>query len=402
MKNIIIINQYVSMPGEKSNGRFRYLADLLANKENNVELITTNFSHRDKKHRSLDENRKNTFQYKFTMLPEPGYKKNISLKRFYSHYIFSKNLRKYLSKIQKPDVIYCAVPSLDVAKEAVTYAKKNNIRFILDIQDLWPEAFKMIFKIPLLKDILFYPMKKEANYIYKNANDIVAVSNTYVNRATSVNTRYKNKLTVFLGTDLEYFDKCQEENKIHYNDGKIRIAYIGTLGHSYDLITVIEAISLLQRKGINNIKFVIMGDGPLKDKFQKYANEKDIDCDFTGRLDYPKMVGNLCSCDIAVNPIIKGSAGSIINKVGDYAAAGLPIINTQESKEYRDLVEKYKIGFNCNNKDFIDVAEKIEILIKDNSKIKKMGLNNRKLAEEKFDRKKTYGYIRNLILDEDK
>lgn len=402
MKNIIIINQYVSMPGEKSNGRFRYLADLLANKENNVELITTNFSHRDKKHRSFDENRKHTFQYKFTMLPEPGYKKNISLKRFYSHYIFSKNLRKYLNKIKKPDVIYCAVPSLDVAKEAVTYANKNNIRFILDIQDLWPEAFKMIFKIPLLKDILFYPMKKEADYIYKNANDIVAVSNTYVNRATHVNSTYKNKLTVFLGTDLEYFDKCQEENKIHYNDGKVRIVYIGTLGHSYDLITVMEAISLLKRKGINNIKFVIMGDGPLKGKFQKYANEKDIDCDFTGRLDYPQMVGNLCSCDIAVNPIIKDSAGSIINKVGDYAAAGLPVINTQESKEYRDLVEKYKIGFNCNNKDFIDVAAKIEILINDNSRIKTMGLNNRKLAEEKFDRKKTYGYIKNLILDEDK
>lgn len=400
--DIVIVSQYLRDIEcfESNNSRFVYIAKLLAmSKNNNVEIITSDFNHTKKekfnKIGKLDG-------VKITACHEPGYPKNVCLKRFNSHKKLSKNIKEYLEKRKKPDIIYCAIPSLAVGKIVAQYAEKNGVRFVIDIQDLWPEAFKMVFKIPLLSNAIFYPMKKEADYIYKNANDIVAVSNTYINRAIRVNSIYKNKLTVFLGTDLEHFDKCQEENKIHYNDGKVRIVYIGTLGHSYDLITVMEAISLLKRKGINNIKFVIMGDGPLKGKFQKYANEKDIDCDFTGRLDYPQMVGILCSCDIAVNPIIKDSAGSIINKVGDYAAAGLPVINTQESKEYRDLVEKYKIGFNCNNKDFIDVAAKIEILINDNSRIKTMGLNNRKLAEEKFDRKKTYGYIKNLILDEDK
>ncbi len=36
------------------------------------------------------------------------------------------------------------MPSLDVAKVAAKYAKENNIRFIIDIQDLWPEAFRMV------------------------------------------------------------------------------------------------------------------------------------------------------------------------------------------------------------------------------------------------------------------
>ena len=43
------------------------------------------------------------------------------------------------------------------------------------------------------------------------------------------------------------------------------------------------------------------------------------------------MVGMLGVCDIAVNSISKGAAQSIINKHGDYAAAGLPVVNTQES-----------------------------------------------------------------------
>ena len=143
-------------------------------------------------------------------------------------------------------------------------------------------------------------------------------------------------------------------------------------------------------KGINNIKFVVMGDGPLKDDFENYAKKMGITCEFTGRLKYEKMVGLLSSCDIAVNPISEKSVASIINKVGDYAAAGLPVINTQNSDEYKNLVDKYQIGFNCMNNDANSIATKLESLIKDKKLREKFGKNNRKLAEEKFDREKTY------------
>ena len=111
------------------------------------------------------------------------------------------------------------------------------------------------------------------------------------------------------------------------------------------------------------------------------------------------MVSELCLCDIAINPIKENSAASIINKVGDYAAAGLPIINTQESEEYRRLVEEYDIGFNCKNNNPEDIAKKIKILV-DNKELRELkGKNNRRLAEEKFDRKKTYKEIIKLIRD---
>ena len=54
----------------------------------------------------------------------------------------------------------------------------------------------------------------------------------------------------------------------------VRIAYIGTLGHSYDIPLVINSIKYLNEKGINNLKFIIMGDGPLKEEFENYAEEK--------------------------------------------------------------------------------------------------------------------------------
>ena len=223
---------------------------------------------------------------------------------------------------------------------AAQFCKKNKIKFVIDVQDLWPEAFQLVLKLPIIKDIAFLPMKKIADYIYSNADEIVAVSETYAKRATNSNKKiHKEGISVFLGTDMNNFDKCAEENAKNYTDKKLRIAYVGTLGHSYDLKVIIDALSLLKAKGYNNYEFVIMGDGPLKENFEEYSKKKDIPCNFTGRLEYKKMVGILCSCDIAVNPIIHGAAQSIINKVGDYAMAGLPVISTQECEEYRNLLE---------------------------------------------------------------
>ena len=395
-KKILIIANFTKLPWEKGNSRFPYIINLIDKEKYDVELVTSSFSHGDKRQREKQPEDMN-LDYKITLIDEPGYKKNVSLKRFYSHHVFAKNVEKHLGQIEKPDVIYCAVPSLDVAKVAAKYAENNDIKFIIDIQDLWPEAFKMVFNVPVISDIIFYPMKKTADYIYSKASSIVAVSKTYANRAAIVNKKFEKKLSVFLGTDLDYFDEAHKMFEIVPFDDVVRIAYIGTLGSSYDIKCVIDSIKILNDKGIKNILFVVMGNGPLQEDFEAYSKEMDVNCDFTGRMAYEEMVGKLCSCDIAVNPIRKGSAGSIINKVGDYAAAGLPVVNTQESKEYRKLVEDYQIGFNVENGNAVELAEKLELLYKDESLRKRLGKNNRRLAEEKFDRARTYKEIKKLI-----
>lgn len=160
------------------------------------------------------------------------------------------NLRKYLKQRKKPDIIYCAVPSLSVASVAAKYAKENNIRFIIDVQDLWPEAFKMVFNIPILSGLLFFPFeKKKANYIYSVADEIIAVSKTYANRALKVNNKVKDYHVVFLGTELLHFDKYASCG-LNKPKNEFWIVYVGTLGHSYDLISVINALKIVKSKGI--------------------------------------------------------------------------------------------------------------------------------------------------------
>ena len=136
-----------------------------------------------------------------------------------------------------------------------------------------------------------------------------------------------------------------------------------------------------------------MGDGPLKLEFEKYALEKKVNVEFRGRLEYPKMCGLLSACDVAVNPISHGAAQSIINKHADYVASGIPVISTQECKEYKRLVYAYDMGINCDNGNIIQIADAIEKIMNDETVRERMGENARRCARERFDRKYTYKLI---------
>ena len=86
--DILMITHFTQMPDENKNGRFHYLAvELMKNQNNKVEIVTTSFSHADKMQRKKQENTNPI--YKFTMVYEPGYPKNVCLKRFYSHWVMS-------------------------------------------------------------------------------------------------------------------------------------------------------------------------------------------------------------------------------------------------------------------------------------------------------------------------
>lgn len=400
MKDILIVTHFTQAPNEQGNGRFHYIANKLTdNEENQIEIVTTSFSHRYKRKRIITNEELNGVCYKFTMVDEPEYPKNVCLKRFYSHYIMSRNLEKYLKSRRKPDVIYCAIPSLDVAKVAAKYARKNDIRFIIDVQDLWPEAFEMVFHVPVLSGLLFAPMKRQADYAYRQADEIVAVSETYLNRALKVNKKCNRGHVVFLGTELETFDNNKHTDiKWSKENTELWLGYCGTLGSSYDLICVIDALRIIQDKGLTVPKFVVMGDGPRRKEFEDYGRERGVACLFTGSLPYQQMCALLVKCDMVVNPITHAAAQSIINKHADYAASGLPVLNTQECEEYRELVAEYNMGFNCNNNDAKDLADKMVLLINNPILRREMGCNARRCAEEKFDRGKSYQKIVKRII----
>lgn len=392
--DIVIISEFCEDFSKLDNDRFFCIAKMLSdNPDNSIEIITSCFRHTTKKHRI-----KPVEQWPFiiSFIYEPGYPRNVCLKRFRSHYIWGKNVLKYIkNRKNRPDVVYCAIPSLTGPYLVAKYCEKEHIRFVIDVQDLWPEAFQMIVNIPVISRIVFMPIKKLADGIYGRADLICAVSDTYCKRALSVNKKCNKTITVFLGTELAKFDEYASGTPIlEKKEGEIWLAYCGTLGSSYDLTCAIDALAIIND---DRIRFIIMGDGPKMAEFKNYAMIKGVNAEFVGRLQYNNMCSLLNVCDIAINPIMHMAAQSIINKHADYAASGKAILNTQENEEYRNLVKGYNMGINCRNDDPEDLAKKIKWLLDNEYERNKMGLNARKCAEERFDRKVTYIKLINAI-----
>ena len=396
-KDIVLAVNFWSFEFEKKSTRYRTLVTMLSEAGHEVEVVSSSFRHQTKEQRDIDFIKTIEAPYKVTLLKEPDYKKNVSLQRIYSHHCFAKEVTEYLKERKRPDVIICSVPSLSVGSAVTKFAEKNGIRVVIDVQDLWPEAFKMALNIPVVSDVLFSPMMLQANKIYSRADKVMAVSETYVKRGLENNGKDSEGLAVFIGTDSELVREAVEGKSTEKSGDKFVIGYIGTLSHSYDIKSVIDALAILKERGYKNIVFRVMGIGPHLEAFKKHAEEKGVDCEFTGMLEYGDMMASLMSCDCAVNPIIGSSVSSIINKVSDYAMAGVPVINTQNSQEYRALLEEYECGINCENGNAESIAEAILRLCENKELREKMGENSLRLGKEKFDRTVTYKKIVDLI-----
>ena len=112
---------------------------------------------------------------------------------------------------------------------------------------------------------------------------------------------------------------------------------------------------------------------------------------------YGKMAAYLAKSDIVVNSFVKKAPQSIVTKIGDYLASGHPMINTCMSPEFRKKVETDGFGINIMPEDEEILADAIERLYEDEEMRKEMGKRAREIAEEQFDRRKSYKKIVELI-----
>ena len=149
--DIVIVSEFSESFAKDDNDRFLYLAKMLSEKHE-TELVTSTFRHSVKSRRTEPEA---PWPFRITFLEEPGYPRNICLQRFRSHRTWGRNVLAYLKERKKPDVICCAVPSLTGPLKVAKYCEKQGIRFVIDIQDLWPEAFRMALDLPVVSSAAF-------------------------------------------------------------------------------------------------------------------------------------------------------------------------------------------------------------------------------------------------------
>jgi len=397
-KRIAVVATSAAIGEEKGLNRMYYLAELLEKNGYYVDFITSDFQHWSKSYRNINKIKSYGSRCNIVLLHEIGYKKNIEPKRICSHYIFAGNVGRYL-ELHMYSLVYCDMPDNHVAAVCAKYAKRHKIPFIVDVEDLWPKAMYMVFDVPILSSFFFSYFSRDAKIVYKLCNGVIGSSDTYRDDALNYGIDIAQKATVYVGNDLALFDAGVKKyaSAINKESGEYWVTYAGTLGTSYDIKTMIQAAGILTKKNINDIKILLLGDGPLRKKLEKRAKETGGNIHFLGYLPFEKMAAYLSKSDIVVNSVKKDAPQSIVSKIGDYLASGRPMINTCTDPEFWKKVKTDGFGINVRPENAAKLVGAILYLKNRPEKCKEMGEIARKIAAEQFDRPKAFMRIVDMI-----
>lgn len=326
---VLIAAPFCSLPGEPYFNRFLYLANLLS--ENyDVTLLTSRFRHFDKIHRASNANFNENF--KVVLIDEPGYKKNVGIGRLYSHHVFCKNFHNYLRAGARYDLVYSAYPLIQTNIILGELKRKLGFKLVIDVQDVWPEAISAVIPFVSKLPLRVLPFTSKANMAYKAADGLVAVSKTYMDRALlSLNKSVPCEI-VYLGSSLGTYDLTSVVNT---PDEVFRMGYLGTLSHSYDVETVMVGVSELVAEGYE-IELHIFGGGPFEERLKSKGCRGVV---FHGFVDFGSAIEFIRTCQIAINAIASGAPQSVTNKLSDYLALGIPLINSQQNAEVAALLK---------------------------------------------------------------
>lgn len=391
-KRIAIYTQDAKLGNEvKGATRYVYLATLLHEHGYDVDFITSGFQHWEKRQRDVGHFDAGTDAYTIRFIEEPFYPKNMCPQRIWAHHVVAKRVSEYFDEHHDYDLIYCQIPPNDVAREIGKAAQKFNIPFVVDVNDLWPEAFRVALDVPVLSDILFSPFYRQARAVYQMADAVVGTSDEYRERGLRDARSGIPSETVYVGNQLCEFDAgvAAHASQIDKPAGDIWVSYAGTLSACYDLETLVRAMALVQ-KTHPEAKLQILGDGSERDNLKAAAHSSGAKVVFHGYLPYSQMAAWLSKSDITINSLVEKAAQSIVTKIGDYLAAGKPMVNTSCSKEFRAKVEADGFGVNVKPGDAEGMARVLIDLIEDSSRRAQMGEKARAIAEEQFDRPHSY------------
>jgi glycosyltransferase involved in cell wall biosynthesis len=294
------------------------------------------------------------------------------LKRIYAMYEFYKNLLKVVKSFAKPDAILGSSAHPLAAVAAIKLAQKFGCQSIVEVRDLWPESF-VAYGIVTRKNPLLRLLYAGEKWIYKNADKLVFTmegGKDYIieqgwdtdqdgpidiNKVHHINN----------GVDIEVFNNNKESYQFEDEDLEdsttFKVIYAGSIRLVNNVKSIVDAAVEIRKLGVENIKFLIFGDGSDRAPLEQYCNDNRIDnVVFKGFVDKKYIPYILSKSDLNIihfeqNKIKK--YGASLNKMFEYFASGKPTLSDCEFGY--DLIEKYKCGVVIDSADAKRMAKEI-------------------------------------------
>lgn len=169
---------------------------------------------------------------------------------------------------------------------------------------------------------------------------------------------------------------------------KFIVMYSGNIGLYYDLENIIKVTEHFKR--YNDLAFVFIGEGAVKQKMQSFVEEKEINnvhfLPYQPK-EFIKYSLNAADVHLVVNQ--KGIKGvSVPSKIYGVMAAGKPILGVlEQGSEAQMLIAKAECGVVVEPQDYQGITEQIEYLYKlEKEKLLNLGFNGRDYLDQHLKR----------------
>ncbi|QWT18123.1 glycosyltransferase [Collinsella sp. zg1085] len=398
-KKIAIVSADAKLGSElKGATRYVYLAERLSAAGYQVDFITASFQHWEKRQRDVSHTDYQAHSFNLVFLDEPSYPNNMCVQRIWAHHVLARRVAAYFKTHTDYNLIYCQIPPNDVTRAAGRAAHRLHIPFVVDVNDVWPEAFEIAFSVPVLSRVLFAPFAAQARAAYQLANAVVGTSEEYTHRAFQDRAEDIPKRTVYVGNDLAVFDAgaAQYAASVIKPDDEFWVSYAGNISKLYDLSTLVLA-SVKAASEVPGLKVKLLGDGPTRAELEALIGESGAPAECLGYMPYEQMAAYLVASDVVVNSLVAHAPQSVPTKIGDYLASGSVLVNTSLSPEFCAKVTADGFGVNVYPGDVDALARVLVNVARDDAARARMSTCARHVAEAEFDRASSYTTIVELI-----
>lgn len=399
--NIWLISAFEPTPYDKSfSARFISIAEECRKRGHQVVFFSSTFKHSTKSQRFQETKELDIDPgYRLKFVKTPDYKSNISFKRLYSHRRFSENLMNEIKKEEKlPDAVFMAYPPISSVLNVSRWAKKNNIPYIVDIIDPWPDDFRKVMKWAPehIQNILLRPFSVKTKEILREASGISGIAKQRLIWAKKFAPKTNNFQFFYPSADLEEVQKkLKEHEKRIEKDGKLRIIYAGSFASSYDLPTILGAAKILSKEYTGKIEFVLAGAGPQENIVNTYINEFD-NLRYIGRVSKEKLMEEYFKADLGLIQHFPDATQTVTYKLFDLLSCGIPILNSLES-ELNDILIENQVGFFNKSGDSSQLAKNILYCFDNPGELKKLKERAIEVTSKIGDTKNVYASVVKMI-----
>ena len=387
--NVWINNPFDNLPGEgRRPQRYALLCRALVKAGHTVTWWSSDFSHALKKPRQLPAVYDAPEGYSVRLIPTRPYEDNIGIRRAWSHRRYAKLWYEMAEEavasgaLPKPDLVLTSWPPIETAAVARQFRREWGCKCVVDIMDAWPENFYRLLPVSrwakdLVGRIVFAPLHRAARKAYSKADAVSAVGLTYLNLAVRYGCHAPRHLCYHGITRMN-------NGATRYNldeSEPLRIIYVGNMGRSYDLQTVVRAVRALAEAG-ESIRLDLAGTGPKEALLRREAKGCEA-IRFYGYLSNEDMQQLLADSDVAVVPMFPDSFVAVPYKLADYTAAGLPMICCLTG-ETQGLIKRYRAGTQYLAGNVGDLMRVLKGYLHQRSRITQESLASARIARENF------------------